>query len=530
MIAKLKTAKAVSIIKSIIENKYFAFVTAFVTVLCYYLELELVTIYYLAVTGTAILLFSDDLTPLVGHMLFALILTSPAHSPSIFTTTEPSDFYLRISTIAQICICAAFLIAAAAYRMTLTFKSTKFSPTPVFISLAVFCAILILNGAASRGYTPRNIVYGLILLSCLVGAYFVLFYNIKRDDALGERLAFIFFALSLALLLEELVIYAFNFKINENTGAINRSIFSFGWGMYNNFACLMLFCLPFPFYLAGTKKHGFPFLIYGLILSIGLLFALSRQGMVALVLLLPSLITVLLLKGNNRLENSIVVGCAILIYIVISSIFGGQLFILLGLGAEYNKSVAYCLFAASLAIAAACAMLVLVKSGKVKLVISISALIIALFVVNVLESVLIPLLNSMMTSSSERDMLWRQALDAFSDYPSFGQGFYRQLALDPGFAGLNFIPDMYHNTFVQLLAACGFFAFAAYLFHRATTVYGALKNPTQLKTTIIASIAGMLVACLFDNHIFYPSGALIYGALLAFFDTPENAISNKTLN
>lgn len=517
MIDKIKASKAVEITKLILSSKYFAFVTALITVLFYYLGLELVTIYYLALTGALIFLFCDDLTPFMGHLLFAFILMSPKHTPSTAHDAS-SDFIFRTPFKVQAAFLIVILGGAVIFRLVCTLKAKKFTPTPSFISLAVFCFILLFNGAASHGYTPKNILYAVALAGCFLGMYAILKDNIVWSKETFERLAFIFLAFACALLLEEAVIYATAENPLLPDGSIDRSIFVLGWGVYNTLACLMLFCLPFTLYLAGRKKFGFLYLVFSIIFAIGIVFSMSRQGMVTVVLIYPSCLIALLLKGKNRIANSITVGAAVVTGIILLCVFHEQIFALLPSSSDNNKFAVIFIGLMSASLAGLCALCLLCKNKKINL--GVLGGVIAVFVIAALitRDETEKLVGAFMEESSGRNYLWEQAIRSFEAFPAFGVGFYRDLAQDPGSSGLSFIPDMYHNTIAQLLGACGVFAFIAYLAHRAITVYYTAKKPTAERLTIAVSALGMLISCLFDNHIFYLTGTLVYSALLAYFD------------
>lgn len=534
MIEKVRASKPVEIIKSILANKYFAFATAFVTVLFYYLGLELVTIYFLVISGALMLLFLDDLTPLAGVALFALILMSPKHTPSNYFN-EPSNFLFSPAFKVQLVFFVIIFGGAAIFRFADTIISKKFTITPIFVSLSVFCFLLLFNGAAAQGYTPRNILYALALSGCFLGVYSLIKDNIVWSGETVERLSLIFFAFAISLLFEEIMVYATTENLLLANGAINRTIFKMGWGMYNNLSCLMLLCLPFPLYLAANKKFGFLYLIFSLIFAIGIIFTLSRQGMVTVVLVYPACLVALLLKGKNRRSNLITVAAAAVLGAIILGVFHNEIFTLLSSNSDTNKFAMIFVGLAAVAIAGLSALFLLCKNKKINL--AVYGGLIALFLIALIikRDDISQLVDAFMEASSSRNLLWEQAFEAFEAFPAFGVGFYRELTYDPGFSGLNFIPDMYHNTIVQLLGACGFFGLAAYLAHRIVTIYSLSKRPTFERLTIAASIAGLLISCMFDNHIFYLTGTVVYGILLAFLDKSYYAETgalplNKTFN
>jgi O-antigen ligase len=81
---------------------------------------------------------------------------------------------------------------------------------------------------------------------------------------------------------------------------------------------------------------------------------------------------------------------------------------------------------------------------------------------------------------------------------------------------LEVFPGRWHNTPVQLLAACGILGFLAYAFHRLQTVQMFLKRRTVENIFIAASILVLLGLSLLDCHFFNIGPGLVYSGFLAF--------------
>ena len=60
------------LLRRAVASDYFPFFTAAVTLGCYYLSLDMVIIWYMAICGTFILLFTRDGTPLLPTTIFSL--------------------------------------------------------------------------------------------------------------------------------------------------------------------------------------------------------------------------------------------------------------------------------------------------------------------------------------------------------------------------------------------------------------------------------------------------------------------------
>lgn len=463
LLLKIKNSKAVGIIQNVLSWKFFPFVTAVIIVGLYYLNLDLLSIYFIALTGLVSVLLLDDLTPLFSNFLFMCIMVSYDHSPSI--TAGLSSYYLQPAVISQIVVLITLYALGVVARIAITALEGKLKLSPVFYGLAAFAFFLLINGAGSENYNPMNMAYGFFLAFLFLAIFVVMKDNVACTKKSFEYIAYSFFALSLALCFELAIKYL---SIDHSVISVNidRLVLSFGWGMYNTMGMLMVLCVPSVFFLAGISKHGYLYYIYALILAVAIVLTMSRQAMIGVAFVYPICIVILLVKGKNLLANGIITAVAV----VIGSVF---------LGLYWEK----------------------------------------------VESIL-ELLTSNIDTGNGRLGLWEDAIQNFLSAPVFGAGFYKDLANDPGFPGLKIIPDMYHNTFFQLLGSCGFTGLMAYLVHRVQTVTSFVKNPSIERTFIAITVLALLLLNLLDNHLFYLLPTLIYSALTSVMIKSQN---NKSL-
>jgi hypothetical protein len=306
-----------------------------------------------------------------------------------------------------------------------------------------------------------NMIFGFILSFFYLGIFILVTNNIKITKRTFEYIAWAFIAVSLIVAIEVIVLYATTEGIVVD-GRVNRSLISTGWGMYNTIGMMLTISIPSAFYLAGKYKHGWLFTLYAIAVLTAAWFTMSRQSMLGSSFIFACCAVMLLLKGKNKIIN-----CSIL------SVFAVVLLVLL-----------------------------VADGTKVTNFFSI--------------------FFTSFGDGSGRLGLYKLALEVFKKYPIFGQGFYVELAGDPGFAGLPLIPDMYHDTFMQLLAATGAVGLIAYGIHRGTTVISYIKNITVERTYIAFIIIALLFLNLFDNHIFYLFPSLIYGFLIGIFVGSED--------
>ncbi len=82
-IAKLKNCEFMKILKKVLSSKYFPFLTAAFTLLSYYLGLDVVLFYYIAIVGIAMIILLDDVTPIISILIFIGVAISLKNTPSV---------------------------------------------------------------------------------------------------------------------------------------------------------------------------------------------------------------------------------------------------------------------------------------------------------------------------------------------------------------------------------------------------------------------------------------------------------------
>ncbi len=456
-IKKINFNGILKLIRRALASKFFPFVTAAVNVFCYYLGLDLVIIYYTAIVGTLILILCDDLSPLISLFLFMNIMVTKQHSPSYLT--GGSDYYFQTAVLAQVIVCISSLVIAVFYRIVKLCLERKFKATPVFYGLCALAIALIANGMFSENYKPTDLMYGAFMAFFFLGIFVLLKDNIKPCKELYERIALGFMALSAVLILELIVTYATTENIFVN-GVVNRALIAFGWGMYNTYGMLIVLCIPAALFLAAKLKHGYLFTVYSFVLVVAAVMCMSRQSMLTAAVIFILCIIILLVKGKYRLQNLIICGVALAALIVILGIFHDKV-------GEYLKNV----FAN------------IEVDGEL--------------------------------NGSSRTILWRTAFRNFISAPIFGTGFYVFLPQAAPMVGLDIIPLMYHNTFMQLLASCGIVGLLAYVVHRIQTVISFMKKITFERTYVAITLLALLIISIVDNHMFYILPTLVYSSLLS---------------
>ena len=244
---------------------------------------------------------------------------------------------------------------------------------------------------------------------------------------------------------------------------LNKNQFVLGWGMSNNIGGMLAMFLPAFFYLAYKSRFGPAFYVLGFVSFAGVVLTLSR--------------------------TSVFVGGAVLIACMI----------FLSIKGKYVRFV---------------------RIFNVALVI---VLICFVFVPNELWRVFKYYIEHGFNDSG-RWYIWENGLKNFLRAPVFGVGFYTPIAPDWSYNIENwFFPDMYHNTYIQMLASCGILGVAAYTFHLVQGAILIFRKPTAERIfffLVILILSGMSMA---DNHLFHVFPTLVYSMLIAMCEKDYEA-------
>lgn len=465
-------------IKEVLSADYFPFVTAGVVLLCYYAGLDLVAAYYLMLVGTLMLVILDDLTPALSQLLFLGTFVSMQHTPSeFFKDFTPSDFYTREYVLAQLGALIALFAGGAAYRIAVTARAKRFTLNPTFFGLCAFAVALILNGVFSAHYNPMSLGYGLALAALFLGIFAVFKDNVEWNGANLKKLSYGFVAFGAMLTVELLILYLTCDGLFEGGELVRRKL-GFGWGMYNTIGMYLLLCLPFPFYLATVYKHGYLFYLLSYVFLGAIFLTFSRQAWGGAAVVFTVCVIALLVKekGTRRKINAIITAVAVALALIVMIIMGDK-------------------------------------------------------VVNLIKKLFESVFGGEGGSftGNGRLTLWKDAIKSFKSAPVFGVGFFASVNenIDPGFAGVSFVPGMFHDTFMQLLGSCGAVGFLAYVVHRVQTVMSFVKKISYAKIIVGVAVLGLLIVNLVDNHLFYFFPTIIYSGLIACLDAAGRA-KNET--
>ncbi|MBQ3214978.1 MAG: O-antigen ligase family protein [Oscillospiraceae bacterium] len=356
----------------------------------------------------------------------------------------------------------------------LKLKECVFDKKVLTIGFGCLLVVYALAGAlfGQFGNLPsKNLLFSLIQCVAVMGMYFLFSGTVKWSETPKYYLAWVGTCAGLVVLPQLLENYVSGRVFMEGTGTMDRELIFAGWGMHNNIGGMMAFMLPFPFYLAMTRKRSWIYNILGTVLMLGVVLSCSRTSMLVAAVVYCLCAVMLLRRKEERKANLLVYGIIAGIVVLFCVIFFKKLMEIFALFFE------------------------------------------ELFIM------------------SERDNLVGFGFKQYQQHPIFGGSFFPQGEYVPwdwstSEAFSSFFPPRWHNTIIQMLASCGIVGLVCYLVHRYQTVKLLVINRSIEKRFILLFMISLTVCSLMDCHFFNVGPVLFYSMALAF---AENIAQSKVI-
>ena len=454
---RVRKKEVIARIDRFINSKYMLAVFALLSLLSNIFRLEILVYCITFCVALYTVLFGKDMLIIAAVVFFMYISPSDTNNPFIHT-----DSFFFPGNGAALWLIVAFILlflVAVCVRIAtdggfVAFLGHKRALLPGFLLLF---APFLLGGSGYEKYDWRNITYSLLLIASFFLPYFFLTACVRWKEVPKDYFAWLGLIAGFTVVFELVNVFVIHADNIFSDGAILRHYIYTGWGTYTSMSVVMLICMPCAFYLAAVKKHGFIFNILGNLIYCAIVLSNGRGSILMGAVVYVLCAVAVLRRRNNRRANAVV-------YAVV--LIGAA--VAVGILHDHVRQ----LFA----------------------------------------FILDPNLGD-----SNRFALFKDGLQRFFNLPLFGQGFY---ACPPDFwnnaGGATFLPAFWHNTFIQMLAACGIAGLAAYLFHRFQTLLLFFRKPGFAKTFMGFSVLGILLTCLLDCHLFNIGVGLIYSVILAF--------------
>lgn len=461
---KLNDSRAVIALRAFLRSGWFIGVVVLLMACSELFSLELYVIYAYAVLGLVIVLLSEDTLPVVPMVVCGYMLFSAKNNPGMHPDALFSQPYAQVALIFAIAVIAVLLVGRLISKLM---EGKKRGAPKLLAGFALLGAAYLLGGLFSPYYAGDSVFFGFVQIAALSGFYFYFYFTVDWDKVPEHYLALLFTIVGVGVFAEVVGMY-FNTGAPGLDGTGDRNKLYTGWGVWNCVGCVMAMCMPAPVYFAVKKKHGWMFTLLSCVFYLGVILTQSRGSILfaSVVFLACIVYTLVASKGREKIWSAVVYAA-----------------LLLGAGCAF-----------------------LIYPDK-------------------LADLFRSLVNVGMDDSGRLD-LYDQCWKTFLDFPAFGVGWYDapgiQLANgmmlnngDPRLEGY-FIPGFAHNTFFQLIAMGGVFAFLAYLIHRAQTVIMVVRDPSPVRIVAMLCVCSMLLTSLVDNHVFNMGPGLLYSVLLVF--------------
>ena len=454
-----------------LRTPWYVLLMACLTVFSSVFGQELIVYTVFVAIAVYLCLFGDDLLPLMPIVVFCYIAPSFVNNPG---RNPESIFYLSHGGIYLLCLAGIFAVCLIWRLVTdpcfggKQFFRQKRSLMSGMLLLGVAYVLGGLGIPQYSAYAGKTILFGFIQFVSVFLLYFLFSGTVKWEKAPRDYFAWMGLCVGLVVLAQLGENYLSGRISMAGGNTIDRELMATGWGMHNNIGGLMAMMLPFPFYLAYTRRRSWIYIGFATVLMLGVVISCSRTAMFvgALEFVFCS---VLLLRKRETRTPIMVVGAAAVLAVGLFAI----------MSFETLKDV------------------------------------FALFI-DELDAI------------SKRDLLFINGMKQFLDFPVFGGTFYPQGEYVPwDWAELeafsSFFPPRWHNTLVQIGASCGIVGLAAYGLHRYQTVRLFLGHRSQENLFIAVYMVALLAAGLLDNHFFNVGPVLVYSMALAFAENIEQS-------
>lgn len=415
-------------------------------------SLEVAAFWIYLAAGIFTLLFTEDSLGIVPIALCGYMTVSRPNSTVHFLGNTIFD---SPAYLVQFAVILGIGVCALAVSFAVALRRRKRRGAPLLLNgFIALGAAYMLGGILSDGFGYKTVLFGFVQFVSLALFYVYFHYTVEWERVPKRYAPALVLLIGLGLLIQIAGMY--RWEIREGENVVRKLLFT-GWGTYNNVACMLAMCIPAPFYFAWERRHAWAYALLGCAFYTGVLFTQSRGGILfgGVLFVICAFYTVYTVKQGERTG----------VFLVFLAYFAALLLALSSLGGELHG-----LFAS------------LLKAGA---------------------------------DDSNRKEIYRNCFRVFLSHPVFGVGFYAT----PGFAfpsEWSFLPPRAHNTYLQLLATGGIVLFAAYVYHRITTLRLLLCRPTREKTFTLLCVAALLMTSFVDCHFFNIGPPILYGVLLGF--------------
>lgn len=427
------------------------------TALSFVLGGELVLYTLFAALAVYVLVWGEDLLPLMPVVICAYIAPSARNNPG---RNETSVFHGAAG--GYLLILGGLIVLALIFRLIRSRRAFFTGKKQLLSGLLILSGTYLLSGIGSAGYSQlavKNLLFALLQALSVLLPYWLFAGGVDWKRSRHDYLAWLGTGTGLLLLFQILWIYLAGNVITG--GIIDRNRIYTGWGMYNNMGTMLAMMIPFVFYLAFTYRKGWLGILVGAAFLMGVCLTCSRSSMLVALLCYGACCCLMVFFGRRRKRNAVTVIVLAFALAAVLILFHRQILILFS-----------------------------------------------------------QILDDAQELQSRVDIYqngWRE----FLRNPLFGTTFYPAEGLSWSWSttGItSFLPARWHNTVIQLLASTGIAGLLAYLLHRYQTVRLVLKLQSRRQLLLVFSVLVLLACSMTDCHFFNIGPTLFYSMLLAWLE------------
>lgn len=443
---------------------------AIIAIITFIFSFELIFYCIVILYSLYVISFCPDLAPLMPLFALCYVTVSKSNNPGI---TDQGIFYGKSAKFI-LCILSV-VIFALIFRISLDkkigwklFITKRRSLLPGMLILSFAYLISGIGSEHYFIYVKGNFIFALIQSLSLFLLYFLFSATIQWERFNTDYFAYIGLVTGFVVVFELAWVYLTGDIIVD--GVVDRVKICTGWGTYNNMGAIIALAIPFAFYFACKKRHCGVYLLFALLLMVGVVFSCSRSSMVCAAITFIISFIYTFIKANNKKEFRILSLVLVVGFVACELIFFES------------------------------------AKGMFESVPNIA---------DIIE-------GDVVFNDSGRFTIYVEGCKAFLRNPIFGQTFYSFDYDLFDFSEVNqfseFFPPRWHNTFIQLLASCGLVGFWAYLYHRYQTISLFVKKRTQINVYIGIYIFTLLCLSMIDCHFFNVGPTLVYSMGLAVME------------